>query len=198
MRGATGDRDHAASKHVHIALLRGINVGGHNLVAMSNLRELFTSLGFSGVRSLLQSGNVVFESHEVSNLQLEQLFEKETAKRLGVSIDYVVRGADEWAGIVARNPFPDEAKSDPGHLVVTCLKAAPAAKDVDALRQAIQGREIVRADAKQLYVVYPDGIGKSKLTNVLIERLLRNRGTARNWNTVLKLATLCAAVGPGL
>jgi uncharacterized protein (DUF1697 family) len=71
------------------------------------------------------------------------------------------------------------------------LKAAPPAKKVAALQAAIAGPEQIRCDGKQLYVVYPAGIGRSKLTGVLIEKKLDARGTGRNWNTVLKLQTLC-------
>ena len=91
---------------------------------------------------------------------------------------------------IARNPFPKEAESDPGHLLVVFLKEAPDAKSVKALQSAIKGPETVRSEGKQLYVVYPAGVGTSKLTNALIERTLGTRGTGRNWNTILKLATL--------
>jgi len=174
-----------------IALLRGINVGGHNKVAMSALRDLFKDLGSPGAQTLLQSGNVVFESPKLSGANLERLLEKETAARLAMTIDYVIRTGSEWAKIVAGNPFPDAAKNDPGHLVVMCLKSAHEAEKLDALKGAWQGREIIHGDGKQLYLVYPDGIGTSKLTGALLERQLGIRGTARNWNTVLKLAAMC-------
>ena len=176
---------------IHIALLRGINVGGHNRVAMSDLRDLLAALGLAGAKSLLQSGNLVFQTDRLTGAALERLLEQETAKRLDVSADYVVRSADEWEKIVARNPFPKEAKNDPSHLVVMFLKTAPHAKGVDALQASVKGPEIIRSDGKQLYVVYPAGIGRSKLTGTLIEQKLGCRGTGRNWNTVLKLADLC-------
>jgi uncharacterized protein (DUF1697 family) len=175
---------------IYIALLRAINVGGRNLVAMSALRDLLDELGFVRVRSLLQSGNLVFEADRRTGDSLERLLETEAAKRLQVSADFLVRSADEWQAIIARNPFPDEAESDPSHLVVVFLKSAPQTKEVSALQAAIKGAEIIRADGKQLYVVYPAGIGRSKLTGTLIEKKLGTRGTARNWNTVLKLAAL--------
>jgi uncharacterized protein (DUF1697 family) len=176
---------------VQIALLRAINVGGHNKVAMSDLRDLCGDLGLVGVTSLLQSGNLVFQSNRLMGAALENLLEEETAKRLNVSADYLVRSAAEWQKIVARNPFPEEAENDPGHLVVMCLKAAPSAKQVGELRAAIKGPEVIRGDGKQFYIVYPAGQGHSKLTIALIEKKLGSRGTGRNWNTVLKLAALC-------
>src|SRR5262245_53671936 len=176
---------------IHVALLRGINVGGRNLVAMSDLRDLLAALGFAGAKSLLQSGNLVFESDRQTGAELERLLEVETAKRLDVTADYLVRSAEEWATLVARNPFLEEAKRDPGHLVVLVLKTAPQAKDVKALQADLEGPESICSEGKHLYVVYPAGIGRSKLTHTRIEKKLGLRGTGRNWNTVLKLAALC-------
>jgi uncharacterized protein (DUF1697 family) len=173
-----------------VALLRGINVGGHNQIAMADLRTLFETLGFSSVQSLLQSGNVVFESEQLKGSALERLLEVETTKRFGLSIDYLVRSAKELRSIIANNPFEDEAKRDPSHLLAMFLKAAPKGPEVTGLEAAIQGPEVIRADGKQLYAVYPAGIGRSKLTNTLIEKKLGTRGTARNWNTILKLAAM--------
>ena len=96
-----------------------------------------------------------------------------------------MRTAAEWDAVVASNPFPDEAASDPGHLVVMALKAAPDAAAVAALQASVAGRETVRAVGRQAYLVYPDGIGESKLTIKLIEKHLGTRGTGRNWNTTL-------------
>jgi uncharacterized protein (DUF1697 family) len=175
---------------MHIGLLRAINVGGRNMVAMSDLRDLLEALGFARVRSLLQSGNLIFESNELSGASLEQRLEVETTKSLGVTVDYIVRSAAEWQTIIANNPFPNEATRDASHLVVMFLKTAPNAKNVKALEGAIRGPEVIRADGKQLYVTYPAGIGRSKLTGTLIEQILNSRGTARNWNTILKLAAL--------
>jgi uncharacterized protein (DUF1697 family) len=174
-----------------IALLRGINVGGRNKVAMSALRDLFAELGFAGAQSVLQSGNLVFESTRRTPAALELVLEEETPKRLSVAADYMVRGSKEWEQIIARNPFPQEATNDPAHLVVMFLKAVPPPASVQALRAAVKGPEVLHCDGRQLYVVYPVGIGPSKLTGTLIEQKLGVRGTARNWNTVLRLAALC-------
>jgi uncharacterized protein (DUF1697 family) len=175
---------------VHIALLRGINVGGRNLLAMSDLRDLVLSLGFAGARTLLQSGNLMFRSDRRTGAQLERLLQVETEKRFELSVDYIVRTPADWETVVARNPFPSEAERDPGHLVVMFLKEEPEAKNLKALQSAIQGPEYFRSDEKQIYFVYPAGMGKSKLTTALIEKTLGSRGTGRNWNTVLKLAAM--------
>lgn len=172
-----------------IALLRGINVAGHRMVSMADLRGLLGDLGFSNPRSLLQSGNLVFAAVGTCG-ELETRLEREAAARLGLQTDFIVRDAGTWKRVVARNPFPQMASDDPAHLVVMFLKEAPAGADVEALRGAITGREAVAADGRQLYVTYPDGIGRSRLTGLSIEKALGTRGTARNWNTVRKLAAL--------
>ncbi|MFI4935692.1 MAG: DUF1697 domain-containing protein [Caulobacterales bacterium] len=175
---------------VQIALLRGVNVGGRQLVAMADLRAFLAALGFGEPRSLLQSGNLVFEADGVIGAALEALLEAEAERRLGLRTDFLVRSAADWAAIIAANPFPREAQADPAHLVVMPLKGAPGAEAVMALRQATLGREVIHAHGRELYIVYPDGVGTSKLTGQVIERKLGMRGTARNWNTTLKLAAL--------
>jgi uncharacterized protein (DUF1697 family) len=177
----------------YIALLRGINVGGHAKVAMADLRALLTGLGFRNVRTLLQSGNVVFRADEAAPADLERLLEAEAAEHLDTHPDFLVRTAAEWAAIVAGNPFPAEAERDPSHLRVMCLKQAPAEAAVAALQAAITGPEVVRAAGRHLYLSYPTGVGTSRLSGAVIESRLRTRGSARNWNTVLKLAALIQA-----
>ena len=156
---------------------------------MADLRDFMTSLGLDGVTTLLQSGNVVFQS-DVSADRLEQQLERASEERFGARIEFFVRSAAEWNAMIAANPFPKEAKADPSHLLAVVLKKPPTAATVTALQQAITGREVVRAKDRCAYIVYPDGIGRSKLTSALIEKMLGARGTGRNWNTVLKLAAL--------
>ena len=173
----------------YLALLRGVNVGGNKLVAMADLRHFLEALGFVSPRSLLQSGNLIFESGARPVAGLERLLDAEAEKRLGLKTTFFVRTAKEWSAIIAGNPFPDEARRDPGHLLVLCLRAAPPAGAAKALAAAITGREVVRSDGRQAYIVYPDGVGRSRLTTALLDKTL-GRGTARNWNTVLKLGAL--------
>jgi len=167
---------------VHIALLRAVNLGSHKKVAMGDLRAMIADLGFDSVQTLLQSGNVVFGS-TVTGAKLEKLLEDEARKRLGLDTDFIVRTGAEWQKIVECNPFPKEAKTDPGHLVVMACKTAPG-KDVKVTGAR---REIFRVEGKQIYIVYPDGIGTSRLKVHAV-------GTGRNWNTVLKLSDLAGRV----
>jgi uncharacterized protein (DUF1697 family) len=174
----------------YIALLRAVNLPGHNKVRMSDLCGMLAELGLKDGRSLLQSGNLVFRDDTRSSSQLENLLEHSAMKDLGLETDFFVRTAADWKTLIARNPFTKEAEHDPSHLLVVFLKKEPNGSAVADLQKAINGREVVRAHGPQAYIVYPDGIGRSRLTSAVIEKRLGTRGTGRNWNTVLKLAAL--------
>ncbi len=177
----------------YIALLRAVNLGAHNKVAMADLRALADKLGLADARTLLQSGNLVFSAGGQTASKLEDLLAGAARKRLSLDTDFFVRSSKEWREIVDGNPFADEAKRDPGHLVLLCLKDAPGKDVVAALQAAITGRETVRVQGRHAYATYPDGIGVSKLTTALIERKLQTRVTGRNWNTVCKIGALAGA-----
>jgi len=133
----------------HIALLRGINVGGHRSVGMTDLRNFLAELGFDDARSLLQSGNLVFNSKVRTGAELERFLESEAHDRLSLEVDFIVRTPDEWKSVIRQNPFRKEAERDPGHLVVMFLKSAPDVNDIVALEAEIRGPEVVRAKGKQ-------------------------------------------------
>ena len=177
---------------IYVALLRGINVGGNNMIAMADLRATLATMGFTNVTTLLQSGNAVFHGTPSPTSRLETVLEKGIAKAHGINPEFHVRTAEEWAAIVEANPFTTAANKDPGHLLVSCYKAPVDQARVKALQAAIKGKERVFANGRELYMTFPDGIGTSKAAP-LVDRMLGAKGTARNWNTVLKLARLVAA-----
>ncbi len=174
---------------IHVGLLRAVNVAGRNKVGMAELRDLLTDMGMKDVRSLLQSGNLVFRSDVDQPAGLESMLEEATQRRLGLKTDFLVRTGNDWRELVTDNPLRVEAQRDPSHFVVMFLKAAPDHSRVMALQKEIKGREIVRSIGRQAYITYPDGIGRSRLTTKLIEKVLGTRGTGRNWNTVLRIDT---------
>jgi len=171
----------------HIALLRGINVSGRNMIKMAELKRLFAELGFEHVETLLQSGNVAFRADGRGCADLEALLARETAERLKVSVPYLVRTAAEWAEVIRENPFPAEALADPSHLLVLFMPSGVDAAEAEAVRAKIQGPERFAVRGRHMYVVYPDGIGNSTVGRTPGWNRLTLAGSARNWNTVLKL-----------
>jgi uncharacterized protein (DUF1697 family) len=176
-----------------IALLRAVNVGGTPL-AMADLASAAAAAGLGAPRTLLQTGNLVFEDDSRPDAAVESLIEAALAERLGLATDVFVRNAEDWRAVVAANPFPREAADAPTQLVVMALKTPVAPERMELLRSAIKGREYGELRGRELFLVYPDGIGRSKLTIGVIEKALGTRATGRNWNTVLKLAAM-AGVG---
>jgi uncharacterized protein (DUF1697 family) len=173
-----------------VAFLRAVNVGGTGKIAMADLKALAAAIGLGDPRTLLQSGNLVFEAGAKSPATLETLLEKEVEARLGLKTVFMVRTAKEMKQILARNPFPAEAKNDPARLHVYFLKAAATASAVAALNAAIKGPETAKGKGREIVISFPDGMGNSKLTHAMIEKHLGTRVTARNWNTVGKLAEM--------
>ncbi len=178
---------------VYVALLRGVNVGGHGKVRMADLCAMLTRLKFAKPRALLQSGNLVFEGTGADTAAVERKLEAEIKKHLALDAAVMVRKADEIGRLAAANPFVREAEDDPARLHVFFLKSDVTAARVAALQAAIKDREIVRGKGGAIYAFYPDGMGRSRLTTAIIEKSLGTQATARNWNTVLKLQALAAA-----
>jgi len=173
-----------------IAFLRAINVGGKNKIAMADLRAVATSLGFSDVSTVLQTGNLVFSCAETSMSSLEVTLVEACEKATGVKCEFFVRRQSEMAKLVAANPFVEEGERDPSHLVVLFVKSTPSEDQVASLQPAIKGREEDRLAAGEVFAWYPDNIGDSKVTNAVLEKHLGTRVTGRNWNVVRKLATV--------
>ena len=173
----------------YVALVRGVNVGGNKMIAMADLRTMLTKLGFEDAKTLLQSGNAVFRGPAKAPAKLEALLEAEMAKRFGMSCDFHVRTAAELQAAIDANPLKAEAKKDPSHLLVHFFKSPLDPAKVKAAQAAIAGPELVRCDGRHMYMFYPAGIGNSK-ADAVVGKTLGVRGTARNWNTVMKLAAL--------
>ena len=171
-----------------LALLRGINVGGHRKVPMPALKAAFEQLGLSNVQTYIQSGNVVFES-EISREALEA----ELEAAFGFPLSVALRTAEQWAGMIARNPYPNEAAQDGSKVHVFLLDAEPSEERLAALRTVASGADEWICVGRELYLHTPNGIGRTKLNP---ERTLKVGATARNWRTVEKLGEMLeSAVG---
>jgi uncharacterized protein (DUF1697 family) len=178
-----------------ICLLRGVNVGGRGTIKMSDLKTLFENLGFDPVHTVLQSGNVVFGAKSASLPALAKTIAAAMKQELNASPDVILRTPKDMRAVVQANPFGEEARSDPSHLVVQFLhdKADKAAQTkLDVLAQPPE--KFVIAERK-VYLHYPHGLARSKLGGPAMDKALGSRGTARNWNTILKLLELAEAIG---
>ena len=173
----------------HIALLRGVNVGGRK-VLKDDLLGLAKDLGFADAKTLLASGNLVLWGEGASDVALEKRLEDGLEARMGVRTAFFVRTPAQLRAIIAGNPYPAQAASHPNHLLVQFLKAPLPEGDELILRAAITGRETFEALGRELYVDYPEDVGHSMLDRDWKKTKRSPNGTSRNWNTVLKLAAL--------
>lgn len=175
----------------YIALLRAVNLGAHNTIKMSELKSFAENIGLLNVRTVLQTGNLIFDTSKPTEcVNLEAKLELAARKTLKLDTPFFVRSLAGWQRVCDDNPFLSQAERDPGHLVVYALKTKTSSDRLLALRQALKGRELIEASHQELYAVYPDGIGRSKLTAQLIEKYLVTPCSGRNWNTVLKIKAL--------
>lgn len=176
----------------HVALLRGINVGGHNRVPMATLRELFVDAGAAAVTTYIQSGNVVFEAPAKRAGPIATQVRAAIARELGLEIPLVVRSAKAIAGVARAHPFA-ELVAEPKYLMVAFLDATPSAAKVaglDPTRSSVDRFEVRGPD---VYLAFPNGSGRSKLDPAWLDRSLGVVSTWRNWLTVQKLAALSGA-----
>lgn len=179
---------------VYVSLIRGINVGGNKTIKMAMLKALYEELRLDGVKTLLNSGNVVFATKEKSRRKLTATIEDAIEREVGFRPTVVIRSAAELKTIAERNPFPKMAKADPGHLVWMALAGKPDKDAPKRLAEACSGPEETEIAGEDAYITYPNGIGRSKLTNALLEKHLCVAGTARNWNTLTKLVEMVEAL----
>ena len=169
-----------------IGMLRGVNVGPHNRISMEALRALCGSLDLEGAETYVQSGNVVFRSKERNLSALAKRFEDALEKKFGFRAPLVLRTAAEMRTVIRNNPFAARKEIEPGkfHVIFLTEELSPEARK--QLEAAKVGPEEIKAHAREVFVYYPNGMGRSKLPPVM-ERILKKAGTARNWNSVTNL-----------
>jgi uncharacterized protein (DUF1697 family) len=170
---------------VYVSMLRAVNVGGHGRLTMDALKEAYVDVGLGQVRTLLQSGNVLFTSRLKDRDALAKRISQELERRFGLEIEVIVRTLAEVRTIVERGPV--SARADPAKLHVMFLSRVPSAKGAAALVKEHKGPEMIEIRGPEIYLYYPNGMGRSKLSTAVLERRLETSGTARNWNTLKKL-----------
>ncbi len=177
----------------YVAFLRAVNVGGKNRVPMAGLREALTAAGLEEVATVLQSGNVVFRSRASAGAAAK-IVAGTIEEAFGLQIGVVIRSAAELEAVAATNPFLDpEPDRDPKTLHVAFLAGRPTAVAVAKLDPDRSPPDAFAVVGREVYLSYPDGSGRSGLTLDYLEKALGVTGTARNWRTVQRLATLVGA-----
>ncbi|HVL23593.1 MAG TPA: DUF1697 domain-containing protein [Thermomicrobiales bacterium] len=174
---------------IYVALLRGINVGKSRRISMADLRALVEHLGGTGVKTYVNSGNIVFGHEETSAATLETAIADAINERIGQAVPVVIRTGDELATIVEKNPFPD-AVSDPKTLHVTFLAKKPDAKAVKALADAEKGPDDYRVVGRDVYLFYPNKLTGAVFMPNGLDAALGMVTTSRNWRTVTTLAEM--------
>ena len=171
-------------------MLRGINVSGQKIIRMEALRASFGALGFSRVRTYVQSGNVVFEASKTSTTSLSKKIREKILSDYGFSVPLILRTSGEMKKIVSDNPFSKEKEVDRSKLHVTFLSEPPASAALVKLDALKGSPDEFRVKDREVYLYCPNGYGRTKLSNASFEKLLSVEATTRNWKTVNTLAAM--------
>jgi uncharacterized protein (DUF1697 family) len=172
---------------VIISMLRGVNVGGHKMVKMDALKALYESLGLRDVETYVQSGNVIFRTEGRELVRLCKRIENGIEQTFGFHSDVIVRTPAELRDVVQKNPFASRRGIEPKRLAVTFLASDPGKEAREKLLAIKTEPEELQIEGRELYIYYPNGMARPKLTWPIIEKALKTSGTARNWNSVTKL-----------
>jgi len=175
-----------------ICLLRAVNLGSHQKVAMPTLRSVLTEAGFGDVRTYVQSGNVVLTSPTRTASRVGDAVRRTIAEGLGVDTPVIVRTPAQLAAVAAWNPFSDDAEQRPQRVYVTCLPAEPPAAMVAELLAGEWAPDQVAVRGAEVVAAYGDGMHASRLERSALMRRVCADGTARNWRTLHALLDLSA------
>ena len=179
---------------VYVALLRGINVGGHKRIPMGRLRKSLEALGFEQVKTYIQSGNVVFKTAKLSPAGLSKRIEESILRDFGHSVSVISRTLEEMGKTIETNPFLKKRGIDPAKLHVMFLPESPVPSALKQFEGLTAAPDQSRCLGKEIYLYLPNGVGESLANNPLERRLLK-RGTIRNWRTVSNLYQMCLDCG---
>ena len=174
----------------YISILRGINVGGSNVIKMNSLKEMCEGLGLISVRTYIQSGNVVFQVNDSTCEEIERSISEEILKRYGFFVPVLVREYSELKTILSRNPFLKEMGGDISHLHITFLSNSPGILFFQILKNNSYLPDQYSINDRTIYLLCPNGYGKTKLTNNFFENKSGERATTRNLKTIMELVKI--------
>jgi uncharacterized protein (DUF1697 family) len=154
---------------------------------MDALKELHTSLDLRDIQTYIQSGNVVFTSDNPNVEQIQKDIEDGFARTFGFPVKVMVRTANELHAIIESNPFQNQPMRESNRIIAMFLASDPSTTALEDIQKTYTGPEEIHIIGKEAFIYYSEGMGRSKLTNTFLEKKLKTMGTARNWNTVLRL-----------
>ena len=178
--------------HTYIGLLRGINVSGHKKIKMADLREQLGELALEGIRTYIQSGNLIFQSPEQNPALLKAQIKEKIAANYDFTVPVQVWPLADWERVQRNNPFLSFCESDLSKLHVTFLAQVPDKERISSLETVQYPPEAFMYKDKAIYLHCPNGYGRAKLTNGFWEKFLKVEATTRNWKTVCKLLDMTA------
>jgi uncharacterized protein (DUF1697 family) len=179
---------------VYIAMLRGINIGPHKRMKMEKLRASCEAIGFDGVKTYIQSGNVVFKAPKLLPAALSKKLGQCIVKDFGFSCEVISRSREEMKSIIDNNPFMKERGVDPSKLHVVFLSEAPLAAALNKLRDLTLAPDRTHSSGKEIYFYFPNGVSGSSLWKHPLDRVTGVAGTMRNWKTVTTLYQMAMEV----
>jgi uncharacterized protein (DUF1697 family) len=179
---------------VIISMLRGINVGGHNIIKMEALRELYASLEFENPQTYVQSGNVIFKSSENNLDKIAKRIQAAIEKKFRCRPEIILRTTDDLRSVIKKNPFAQRPNIDPAKLLVSFLAGDPGNQARETLRRRKFAPEEMHLATRELYIYFPNGMGKSKLPWSSLDKILHTPATGRNLNSVNKMLEIAEAM----
>lgn len=177
-----------------VSLLRGVNVVGRHKIKMEELRELYESLGLRRAQTYIQSGNVVFRTDARDFTRLSKRIADAIEQRFAFRPGVVLRTAADLRGVIAANPFASRGDLDPSKLLILFLASEPPADVRGRILRIESEPEELRMEGRELYIYYPNGMARAKVSWAFIEKILQTPGTGRNWNTVRKLLEMAESL----
>ncbi|MDQ6705350.1 MAG: DUF1697 domain-containing protein [Acidobacteriota bacterium] len=172
---------------VIVSMLRGVNVGSHKRMKMDALRGVYEALGLQAPQTYVQSGNVIFGTEQQDLVQLTKRIEDGIERSFGFRPTVVVRTCSELRGVIARNPFALRSGIEPSKLLVIFFAADPGPGARSKILGLYPDTEEFATHGRELYIYFPDGMARPKLSPAIVEKTLKTSGTARNWNSVSRM-----------
>lgn len=179
---------------LYISMLRGVNVGGHHKIKMEDLRALYESLGYQNPRSFIQSGNVLFRTKDRNGEAISRRISDAIERKVGFRPEVLLRTASELREVIAKNPFASRRNIEPSKLAITFLAVRLDAERHGKLLAIDCAPEELRVHNRELYIYFPNGMARPKLSMSMVERILRTPCTGRNLNSVQRLLELAKAM----